>query len=100
LPRFYDDGEQDSFDDLSLYKDKKMVLYIFLGGYTGIGGPYPYHDTFDFSFFSEEYDAAAVTEAMKGLEADGTLYIRDLIYGEPLPCRHRSFWDVVKRLFT
>lgn len=46
--------ENELFNNMLIYRHEKLICYIEVENYTLIGGPYPYHDTFNFAFFFNE----------------------------------------------
>jgi hypothetical protein len=57
--------ENDSCDNILIYQNQKLVCYIETEYYSSIGGPNPYHDTYNFAFFMNQIKQDEIHEVIK-----------------------------------
>ena len=57
--------KNDSCDSILIYQNQKLVCYIETEYYSSIGGPYPYHDTYNFAFFINKINQDEIYEVIK-----------------------------------
>ena len=65
--------------------NNRTICLVNLELYTAIGGPAPYHDTFTFSFYSDDYDRNEVIARIKKVAETEDFLIDRIKYGNERP---------------
>jgi len=89
-----DDEENDCFSCIQFFLKGEMICHIETEFYTAIGGPQPYHDTYNIVFYQKEYSKKETEDLIVATCNDNDIAIRDKITGNEMP--YRSIWQRLK----
>ncbi len=91
-------SENDSCDSILIYQNKKIVCYIETEYYSSIGGPHPYHDTYNFAFFMYQIKQDEILEVIKQTCQQNEYLIRTIEIGLAEP--KRTLGNRLKAFFS
>ncbi len=89
--------ENDTFDGISIFLKDERVGYIQMEYYQSIGGPYPYHDTFNLAFFMRQINRDEILEVVKEICQRNGYLIRAIENGLEAP--KQTLMNRLKNLF-
>ncbi len=77
--------ENDPFVRLEVLLNNNIICLVNVECYTAIGGPIPYHDTYTFSFYSDDYSIEELLTRIKGIVETEGYYMERIVYGKDQP---------------
>lgn len=87
------------FDRIFVYQLGQLVFYIQTEYYTSVGGPHPYHDTFNFACFVSKLDRDSIEATIDQTCKLNQYNIRAIEVGSP-EVKSASIWEHLKNMFS
>ena len=93
-----DEEEREPFLHMKLISDDETCCYVQTEFYTLVGGPSPYHDTYTFSFYVNQYERPAIQNKVYQLCIDNNIVVSEIRSGCDVPII--SLWTKLKGILT
>lgn len=90
--------ENDAFLSMKFEWDEDVCHYVETEFYVNSGGPYPYHDSYTFAFYSAGYDKDKVEKCIREVSANHNYSLKQVIPG--LDCPKITLIHKLKNLFS
>lgn len=84
------------FDEVRLFLEGKLQAIVRTEPWVRIGGPHPYHDTWTFSAYLEQFDRVSMQAGLLAACSEQGAFVRDLMTASPEPRISLStrMWDL------
>ena len=93
-----DEELREPFNHMKVRAGDEICCYVQTEFYTRIGGPDPYHDTYTFSFYVDEYERPALQNNIYQICAANNIIVREIRTGYDTPVT--ALWAKIKRFLA